>query len=92
MKWKERVAAALALGRFTIDDKHDAGSWASCAVSEMRPDDPGKIGESGYWRPTDLVLMKLGMEFTNAVQNDCPPHALDAYERIETHCQKGGRP
>ena len=68
MNWQERINRAKDSGQFTQEDNYLASSFDTCAVGE----------QSG-----EFALIRLGLDFLDAVHADDAYHAQEVYDSIQ---------
>jgi hypothetical protein len=72
MTWRERIQAARARGRFTLEDEFDAVySWETCAVGEQASQYGYDVIKFRASMPSDAELRRLGGRagFARAVES-----------------------
>lgn len=87
MNWKTRIIKAKKRGRFTIYEEVIAGSFNTCATSELK-----NTGLLSYdMRPHDEKLLDLSRYFMFAIQTNNLLLAEPIYNKIHKLAKKLGK-
>jgi hypothetical protein len=73
MIWRQRIADARGRGEFTLEDKHDAARWTTCAVGEQVRQVGSLViqfDRDGMPKDNDLTYFGGGDGFNGAVNRD----------------------